>query len=218
MSSDLPLILASSSPRRKQLLEEAGYRPRVERPDVDDGPLQPGPVTPERWVMSLAYLKARQVTERLRSAGDLRPGAVVIGADTICAHGEKLYGQPAGAAEARHMIFALRDAAHRTITGVALIDGDTDLRRLHSDEAIVQIGALRDDEVDHYLASETWRGKAGGYNLIERQAAGWPIKVQGDPTTVMGLPMRKLPSWLQGLRAAAAHGSRHPLLNPGEAT
>ena len=94
------------------------------------------------------------------------------------------------------MIVAMREATHRTMTGVCLMHVSGRRRFIAHDVALVTVGSLPDEVVEGYLASGDWRGKAGGYNLIERQRAGWPISCEGDPTTVMGLPMRMLPHWL----------------------
>jgi septum formation protein len=65
-------------------------------------------------------------------------------------------------------------------------------RHLFADAARVTMGALSDSDLENYLASGQWHGKAGGYNLLERIDAGWPLTYQGDPTTIMGLPMNRL--------------------------
>jgi septum formation protein len=76
------------------------------------------------------------------------------------------------------------------VSGAALIGDGVDERL--ADVAVVTWGQVSADTIDTYVASGEWAGKAGGYNLAERVAAGWPITVEGDPATVMGVPMRKL--------------------------
>jgi septum formation protein len=191
-----PIWLASRSPRRKQLLEQSGMQAhelRIMPADIDDARLAPGhAVTPSQWVMALAYLKARRVKE-LIDAGS-RAGTI-IGADTVCvapnADGEIL-GQPRDLAHARRMLELLRNATHQTITGICLLDFHTSDRLLFCDRAIVRIADVTDHQLETYLASGLWTGKAGAYNLSERIEAGWPIEVEGDLSTVMGLPMRRL--------------------------
>ncbi len=183
--------LASRSPRRQELLRGAGIEHEASHPGVDDGQLSPGNVTPEAWVMALAYLKA--ATAARNAAGDASLGGrVVLGADTVVVHHGALMGQPIDAADARRMIVAMRDDVHDVVTGVALLDPATGRRELFVDRAVVRVGHIPDAEIDGYVASEQWRGKAGAYNLSERLAAGWPIEYDGDPGTIMGLPMRKL--------------------------
>ncbi len=192
-----PIVLASRSPRRRQLLEEAGIRVHVLPPRLDDGELTPQGQTPEQWVLELALLKALDVVKQVSSDKELKTGTV-LAADTVCVHQGEILGQPADAAHAEAMLSALRDSAHRTISGVCLVrlaDGE---RMLFVDEAEVYIGKLSDAEIREYVESGQWQGKAGGYNLTERIDAGWPIRCEGDPATVMGLPMQRLRSLLNG--------------------
>lgn len=194
-----PLWLASTSPRRRLMLEEAGIQVQVVSPDVDDGRLKSGRVTAEDWVMSLAYLKSRNVADKLRDASKQQVATgTIIGADTVCVAGEEILGQPRDASDARRMLRMLREADHRTITGVCLISLRSDDRVLFCDQTIVRVGPVSDAQIEQYILSGDWRGKAGAYNLSERLAAGWSINIEGDPTTVMGLPMRRLTTMLGG--------------------
>jgi septum formation protein len=166
---------------------------------VDDGRLRPGRVTPGQWVMALAYFKARWGHEHLGPADT----GTILGADTVCVHGGRILGQPRDAAHARAILGALRDAAHVTITGVCLLERADRRRWMLVDRAAVRVGPIPDDDLDAYVASGQWRGKAGGYNLEERIEAGWPITCDGDPATVMGLPLRRLEPWLDRMRGVA---------------
>jgi septum formation protein len=176
-------------------LTEAGIEHEASHPGLDDGELTPGRVSPERWAMALAYLKAASAARAVR--GDGRGPRVVLGADTVVvktdASGrERLIGQPRDLEEAFEIIRLLRDGEHRVVTGVALLDAGTGRRELFADSALVRVGSLPDERIAEYLASGAWRGKAGGYNLAERISDGWPISFEGDPSTVMGLPIRAL--------------------------
>lgn len=188
------------------MLEQAGIAVSVHEPDIDDGRLRHGEVPPEWWVMSLAYLKARRVAEMLRARSSHLIAAgrgLVLGADTVCAVGRSVLGQPRDGADARRMLRLMHGREHRTLTGVCLLPlYRPDWRLIVFDAAIVRVGELSDLTIETYIASNEWHGKAGAYNLSERIAAGWPITCIGDPTTVMGLPMRRLPQWLE--RAAGA--------------
>ncbi len=193
-----PIWLASRSPRRRDLLTRAGAAVEVRPPGVDDGRLIPPPeVNPAHWVMAMAWLKAAWVAEQLPE-----PRGVVLAADTICVHDDVIIGQPRDRDHARAMLDAMRDGRHVTMTGLCLLCPRTAERRLIVDLAVVDVGAIPDDELDAYLDSEEWRGKAGGYNLEDRLHAGWPIECDGDPASVMGLPMQKLEPLLQILRKA----------------
>jgi len=182
------LLLASRSPRRRLLLEEAGAPHEVLPPPVDDAELRPGEVMPRGWVMALAHFKSRLVAEM--SSG--REGCVILGADTIVEKDAAVIGQPRDEEDARRIMRTLRDGRHCVLTGVSLLDPAHGAQDLFFDEAVVEVGPIDDETIERYLAGGDWRGKAGGYNLRERKEAGWPIRVSGDPATVMGLPIRRL--------------------------
>ncbi len=162
-------------------------------PGFDDGVLRPGQVTPGRWVAALAYLKASSPTA-MREA-DARQWRV-LGADTVCVLDDRIIGQPADATAARETIEAFENREHDVLTGAALVSPGNRARVIFTDRAVVRVGAIGAARISEYVASGLWRGKAGAYNLSERLAAGWPIEVDGDPDTVMGLPMRRLLSML----------------------
>lgn len=183
------ILLASRSPRRSQLLREAGYPFRVVDAGVDDGQLAPGDVLPAEWTISLAFLKARAARERLNDSD--RATGIVLGADTVVVKNDQIIGQPTDADHTRRIIHLLRNGSHEALTGCCLLWPDA-RRDLFVDRAQVTVGDIPDHEVESYIASGQWRGKAGAYNLFERIQAGWPITYIGDPTTVMGLPMQKL--------------------------
>lgn len=188
MTSPLPPVaLASRSPRRRELLESHGLRHRVVDADLDDGDLSAGDASPRAWVMSLAYLKAAAGLAAAR--GTLEPGWVVLGADTVCEADGKIIGQPRDEGEARAIIRGFRGREHAVYTGVSLIDVDSLRRVISLDASRVSVGWIEDDAIEAYVSSGAWRGKAGGYNLAERLAAGWPITCSGDPDGIMGLPM-----------------------------
>jgi septum formation protein len=219
------LLLASRSPRRKWLLEEAGIPFIAEHPGFDDSGMHPGGLIlrPQQWVCYLAYVKAWARFLELPDATDVD---LVLGSDTACVMDERLIGTPQSEGEAREMIRAFCGREHGVVSGVALIstgrtDGEPDYeeerskiqlcnprgsRLLFADSAVVRMGNLSHDVLEEYLASGEWRGKAGGYNLLDRIEAGWPLTYEGDPTTIMGLPMRAL---LVRLEQFARRGSLH---------
>ena len=192
-----PIVLASRSPRRRQLLQEAGIWVHVLPPEMDDGEFSPQGQTPQQWVLDMALLKALDVVGRVSSETEPEVGTV-LAADTVCVHQGEILGQPADAAHAYAMLSRLCNRVHRTISGVCLIRLADGHRMLFVDEAEVYIGKLSEAELRDYVQSGQWQGKAGGYNLAERIADGWPIRCEGDPTTVMGLPMQRLRGLLNG--------------------
>lgn len=195
--AELPaIVLMSRSPRRREFLREAGIEHVAVTPHLEDARLEPGEVDPSRWVSSLAYLKARAGVDWYHGEGrrKLDPSGrwLVLGADTACVRGDRVFGTPRDRDEAALILRALRGGPHEVITGVALIDPLTGRRWVFRDTATVDLGDVSDAQIEQYVAGEAWRGKAGAYNLSERLAAGWPITCMGDPTTVMGLPMTAL--------------------------
>ena len=203
MSNPSPLWLASASARRSQLLEEAGLSFTVRVPDVDDGRLQPSGTPPASWALAMAYLKARRVAGALRPQGER---GIVLGADTVCSIDGLVLGQPGSVEQAADMIRRFRGREHQTISGVCLIDIESEDRWLLVDAATVRMGHVEDDRLRAYLDSGLWRGKAGGYNLFERLEDGWPIEVSGDPGTVVGLPMQRLLPLLRDLVTVTDRG------------
>jgi len=192
------LYLASQSPRRQQLLREAGFAFEVALPPMDDGELAAGGADPRQWVCALAYLKARATGAALANSGAGR--GVVLGADTIVLKGDQIIGKPEDDADARRILRLLSDGEHRVVTGVAIVavgqsgagQGEPAQRVLMVDSAIVRVGQLSDERVEAHVSSGAWRGKAGGYNILDQLAYSWPITFEGDITTVMGLPMKRL--------------------------
>lgn len=176
------------------MLAEAGYAHAVADRLLDDGGLACGAVAPGAWVMALAYLKASWAARWLAagSAGESAEDSVVLGADTVCADEGRVIGQPRDGAEARAMLRSFVGRAHGVLTGVAIVGPGGGERELFFDSAVVTWGDVGEAEIEAYVDSGAWRGKAGGYNLRERLEAGWPIACEGDPGTVMGLPMRML--------------------------
>lgn len=194
------LLLASGSPRRAQILTDLGLPFQVVASDIDDGELTPpAGATAATWTIAMAYLKARAAIEGLPPG---TPG-IVMGADTSCELGGRIIGKPANGEEARATLRAMSGHTQRVVTGVALVDPahPRSHRLLVADVALVRFGTLETATLDAYIATGQWQGKAGGYNLSERIADGWPITVQGDPDTVVGLPTRKLPAWLAHVRS-----------------
>jgi septum formation protein len=187
MNWQTPLILASTSPRRQELLDEAGISAMAVPPTIDDSHYSCGTMTPREWVTTLAILKARSIA----TAWPQR-GGTVLAADTVCVIDAQILGQPQDATEAKAMIDMMRNRAHDVYTGWCLktLNGS---RASHGCETtVVSIGSISNEEIDTYIQSGKWQGKAGGYNLSERLVAGWPLSWQGDPTSVMGLPMERL--------------------------
>lgn len=205
------LLLASRSPRRRSLLTEAGFSHQVCSPGFEDGPLRPGAVSPSQWVASLAKLKAWAGTQTSEASALLATrDVVVLGADTACVMDGTLIGTPVDANEAAHMVRAFANREHEVVTGVAIVRCTRGMtgtakrnesvaisRTMFADVARVRMGAMSERELEAYIASNLWQGKAGGYNIAERIANGWDISFTGDQTSIMGLPMLRVPRMLR---------------------
>ena len=175
-----PLVLASASPRRVSLLRQAGAAFTV----VDPGPDRdwPGAADPRHGVRALALEKARRVALR-------RPGRVVIGADTVVVLRGVRLGKPRNPAEAVQMIRRLHGRTHEVWTGIAAVrDGEV---RSAAECAKVQFVRMSPEEIETYVASGEPLDKAGGYG-IQGLAGQFVRRIEGDYTTVVGLPLARL--------------------------
>lgn len=206
-----PLVLASRSPRRAALLRDAGYDFTALDPPFSDPP-DPGRHDPQpeadaaSQARMLAEAKARSLCQHNNLweeiAASRQTGSVLIlAADTIVvdAAGRRL-GQPADREQAAAMLQRLIDAEHQVVTGLCLLEaGPAGVVRQVSwaDTARVRIGTVAAAGIEAYLDSGDWHGKAGAYNLAELRDR-WPFQVEGDPTTVVGLPMVRLKQALAG--------------------
>jgi septum formation protein len=183
------LVLASASPRRLDLLRQAGIEPdEVDPAEIDESPLKKE--TPRRQALRLARDKALAVAAR-------RPSAYVIGSDTLVAVGRRVLGKPADEAEARKFLELLSGRAHRVLTGVAVVGPDGRFAA-RLGEARLQFKRLTGAEVDGYIESEEWIGKAGAYG-VQGRAGAFVTALQGSYTAVVGLPLYETLCLLEGL-------------------
>jgi septum formation protein len=176
------IILASSSPRRRKLLEEAGYDFEVIVPTLGEDGLHTQ--DPKLLAESLAYAKARQVADRIEQD-------VVLGADTIVASGGEVIGKPADAADARAILRRLMGTTHQVITGICLINVRRGERLMTADVTHVTMRRMTDGELEAYIASGEGMGKAGAY-AIQETGDRFVEKIDGSFTNVVGLPMEML--------------------------
>jgi len=219
--SGVRVILASTSPRRRQLLAEAGVAFDVLDPRVEDGELLRARGTSvAQWVCALSYLKALGGARELARSEPGGGAAVVIGADTLVELDGRVVTKPTGPEDARLMLRSMLGRWHEVLTGVSLVEvpaagaqgergpgrrgpdgqgrdgqgrgGVVGRRELFTDRARVWVGDLSEAQVQQHISSGAWAGKAGGYNFAEQVALGWPLRVEGDATGVMGLPLGRL--------------------------
>ena len=184
------LVLASASPRRVDLLAQAGIAPDVIDPaHVDEAPL-PGE-TPRRMAIRLASLKAATAAAR-------QGGAFIVGADTVVCVGRRVLGKPGSASDAAAMLSLLSGRGHRVVTGVTVIAPDG-RRAARLAEARITLKRLSKAEIVALLESDEWRGAAGGYR-IQGLAGAHAISLTGSYTAVVGLPLYETVSLLSGPR------------------
>ncbi|KPJ62503.1 MAG: hypothetical protein AMS15_03690 [Planctomycetes bacterium DG_23] len=183
------LILASSSPRRKELLKEAGYEFEVIEPVLGEIKLHQQP--PEIMVEAEAYAKARQVVDQ---AAD----AVVIAADTLVSLGDKVIGKPEDTEQAIEFLKELSGTTHWVISGICLIDTATGDRLIAYDRTQVTMAQISDSEIEEYVASGQGLDKAGGY-AIQESGDRFIKKIEGSFSNVVGLPLELLERMLKAL-------------------
>ncbi len=195
-----PLILASASPRRMELLREAGMVFEVVVPTIPEPDEVTNRLSPTQQAEALAYFKAKTIR-------DLRPDALVLGADTIVALGGRILGKPADIDDARRMLSSLAGTRHAVITGVALIAPDGE-RLIASDVTFVTMRKITPDELEAYLASGEWSGKAGAY-AIQETADRFVQNIEGSFSNIVGLPLELVGRMLAEIRHRPA-GRRIP--------
>lgn len=182
-----PLILASASPRRRELLAQLGLDFTVVTSDIDETPLAAEMHT--SYTLRLAEAKARAVLL-------LHPEAIVVGADTTVTLDAQLLGKPTDAADAARMLRLLRGRVHHVTTGVAVLTRDQTLTATETTH--VFFNPVHDDEITAYVATSEPLDKAGAY-AIQGRAAQWIPRIEGDYSNVVGLPLALLASLLQQL-------------------
>ncbi len=186
------LILASASPRRKEMLRMLGVEFTVLHGNVDESP-QAGE-TPEVYALRLSEAKARAVAAT-------RPGRWVLGADTIVTIDGELLGKPATRDEARCMIRKLSGRAHTVITAFTLFHSEQAEHRRRAVSSQVLFKEIPDDELEWYVATDEPYDKAGGY-AVQGKAAVLVSEVHGSWTNVVGLPLCEVVEALKGLGLA----------------
>jgi septum formation protein len=173
------LILASASPRRKQLLRQAGVVFRVMPSRYREGAPQGEPGV---FAQLSALAKASEVAARVKTP------AWVLGADTVVVLGKKIFGKPSGREQAGRMLRQLSGREHVVVTGVAWVNTRTHKTRVSAVRTKVRMRVLEPRELEAYLDSGEWRGKAGAYG-IQGRAGAFVDNVNGCYFNVVGLPL-----------------------------
>ena len=193
MDNQPELILASSSPRRQELMREAGFAFRVVEPDpqVECGMCSSG--GPAELVHELAFRKATDVVEQLMAAPRDRR-QVLLAADTVAECQGQILGKPVNEDHARQMLELMRGRQHHVLTGICVWDLPLEAANSTPEVAVVattlKMDLITDQDIDDYLASGAWDGKAGGFGYQDR--LGWIHIEHGSESNVVGLPMEKV--------------------------
>ncbi len=173
------LILASASPRRQSLLQEAGYRFRVLPADIDEDTLSTGKL-PSAAAEALAVAKAEKVAAS-------ESEAVIIGADTVVAFGDTLLGKAKDAADAYRILDLLSGTTHLVITGVCVMCIATGYKKSARAFSAVSMRRMSEREITRYVESGQWVGKAGAYGIQDSDP--FVSRLSGSHTNIVGLPM-----------------------------
>jgi len=184
------LVLASASPRRRELLEQLGLVLQVTPANIDETPL-PGE-RPADYVRRVAAAKCDAV------AATRAPDLPIVAADTIVIVDDQILGQPRDEADARRMLLALAGRRHEVTTAYRITFGGRTLDRAVT--TVVSFRSLQPAEVDAYIRCGEWRGKAGGY-AVQGRAGAFATELRGSHTNVIGLPVAELLADLQALEA-----------------
>ena len=182
------LILASRSPQRRELLAAAGYRFEVILPSETAESGEVDGESPAELVARLARQKAADVVGRIASG-------LVLGCDTVAECDGEILGKPADECHAREMLAKLSGRRHRVLSGVCLWPVPDGPPRVDVDVTTLRMDRLTDAQLDQYLASGQWQGKAGAFGYQDR--LGWVHILEGSESNVVGLPMELLAAMLK---------------------
>jgi len=188
------LILASSSPRRLALLNQIGIEPEHMVPAHIDETPERGEL-PRKLALRLADQKALTAQHKALQAG-IGENALVLAADTVVAVGRRILSKAETMEEATSCLHLLSGRAHRVFTGISLVSTNGKLRH-RVVETRIRFKRLSTKELESYLASAEWRGKAGGY-AIQGIAAAFVVKLSGSYSGVVGLPLHETAQLLAG--------------------
>jgi nucleoside triphosphate pyrophosphatase len=192
------LILASSSPRRRELLAEAGYNFAVIPPDHDVESGVCSQCSPAELVAELAFCKGRAVRDQIlanpQSEIPKPQSLVILAADTVAECDGLILGKPRDEADASAMLTQLSDREHRVLSGICLWKLDADKPIIRVAVTRLRMDKLTDTQLDEYITSGQWEGKAGAFGYQDR--LGWVHIVEGSESNVVGLPMELLAEML----------------------
>ncbi len=178
------MILASASPRRKELLSETHRQFTVIKPQINEEDLHLEKAPPAEYAKKAALAKARDVAQRY-------PDALVIGADTVVDFNGRTIGKPLDAKDAERITRLLFSAPHKVITALAIVRIRDGIKVVEADTTTIYPKKLSEKDIAAHISSGSWRNKAGAY-AIKQPADPFIERIEGSLTNVMGLPMELL--------------------------
>lgn len=181
-----PIILASSSPRRQQILKSLGIPYIVHPADIDE-------TVPKGMKVDDApeYIAARKVDAVVRKLSTEQEIGWVLAADTVVVYKNRIYGKPKDMDEAREFLKTLSRNTHKVITGVALYNGAVHYMSTRTSINKVTFAEMSDEDIEWYLSTSEWHGAAGGYRIQENGSC-FIKKIEGTESSIMGLPIFEL--------------------------
>ncbi len=183
------IVLASASPRRKELLTQAGYKFTVVEPSIDESASGLEQTEPCEYAKRLALAKAKSVAVNY-------PDCIIIGADTIVDFNGHIIGKPADAKDAERITRKLTSSPHKVITALAIVRLTDAVELVESNTTTVYPKKMTDEQIAEHIKGKSWQDKAGAY-AIQEHGDEFVEKIQGSLTNVMGLPMELLEDMLK---------------------
>ena len=190
------IILASTSPRRRKLLAEAGYKFRVVGPEVDESAFETEDVSPCEYASKLALAKAKSVAGKFAES-------FVIGADTVGDFEGRIIGKPVDAEDAERITRMLFGSPHRVITAVAIVRVKDNIEIVKCDTTTVYPKKISEEQIAEHIKGRSWEGKAGAY-AIQETGDEFVERLEGSLTNVMGFPMELLGGMLSSVGCATS--------------
>jgi septum formation protein len=190
------LILASGSPQRHRLLTDAGYKFRIVIPSPTAECGVCSRESPGELVARLARQKAADVLEQLQGSEDVSAGQILVACDTVAECMGKILGKPVDRAHAKEMLLLLRGREHRVYSGLCLLRLDGQPAQTRVARTTLRMDELSESQIEEYLDSGLWEGKAGAFGYQDR--IGWLWIVEGSESNVIGLPLELLAEMLTG--------------------
>jgi septum formation protein len=187
----LQIVLASASPRRKSLLEEAGYQFTIHKSSIDEAEFFNDDIEPWQYTEQLALAKAKDVAPKY-------PDKIVIGADTVVDFNGKIIGKPTDAKDAKKIIEKLFSNPHKVITGIAMVRINDNTEIVTHDVTTIYPKRMTRAQISEHIKSDSWKEKAGAY-AIQENGDKFIKRISGSMTNVIGLPMELLERLLQSL-------------------